>query len=163
DFTPITLWIFGEGRYEPTNFPTFVIDENDLIWHWETHSSNYLELRDQKFKDTNNEGWVVEAAGGFSGMKLTGDLVGLTRSDPVKSGYGDDTGQGAFDECQADLGDLLSNIDPQSLWVTRISADMSKAALASDLDIAAASDQTPIAPVLNVPYGSWTGNPCGSF
>src|SRR5262249_32903784 len=138
-FTPITLWIAGEGRYEPANFPSFVIDPSTVWWDWGTSSSTYKQIRADAFKSSDNKGWIVEAAGGFSSVQLKSDLLSLAMSDPVGSGYADDVGKGAVEACQADLDDLLAGIAPASFWITRMSAELSQAALATDLELAAAS------------------------
>ena len=41
----ITLWVVGEGRYEPQNFPSFVDPHDDIAWDWTQSKSNYTELR----------------------------------------------------------------------------------------------------------------------
>ena len=35
----ITLWVVGQGRYEPTNFPSFTIDPSKLVWDWTANAS----------------------------------------------------------------------------------------------------------------------------
>ena len=159
-FTPVTLWILGEGRYEPANFPWFAIDAKDLVWNWNTGSSNYKELRAAEYEATNNEGWQIETAGPFPSLTFQGELMGLATSNPTGSGYADDMGQGAVDACKEDLADLLATLDPASVWVTRVRGELSRDALASDLDLAAATDQSAVPAVLQVPDGAMIGSPC---
>ena len=56
----ITLWVIGEGRYEPQNFPFFQIGADELLWDWKTSSSNFNELRAKKTTDSAGRGWEVE-------------------------------------------------------------------------------------------------------
>src|SRR5262249_51130853 len=44
----VTLWVVGEGRYGPQNFPSFVIASEDLVWDWASASSNYKTLRAER-------------------------------------------------------------------------------------------------------------------
>jgi hypothetical protein len=158
--TPISLWIFGEGRYEPANFPSFTIDEKDLVWDWYTSSSNYKQLRADAYEATDNAGWQIEAAGGFSGLQFEGDMLQLAKTQPSASGYADENGQGAVEACQADLDDLFATLDARSLWVTRIRSELSRDALEADLDLAADGDQSFVSNVLQVPDANQIGDPC---
>jgi hypothetical protein len=60
--TPISLWVIGEGRYAPQNFPSFEIDENQLVWDWDNATSNYRSLREAGFASSNGAGWLLDAA-----------------------------------------------------------------------------------------------------
>jgi len=161
-FTPISLWVFGEGRYEPMNFPSFTIDAADLWWDFTSASSNYKELRAAEYAASDDRAWLVESAGEFSAVDLTSTMLALAESDPPGSGYADEQGMGAVEACQADLDDLFAGIDPTSAWFTRLRAELSRAALASDLDLGAAVDQSAVAPQLLVPYDQYTGDPCST-
>src|SRR6202034_4519891 len=43
--TGVTLWVIGDARWEPSNFPTFTIADSELDWDWATESSNYETVR----------------------------------------------------------------------------------------------------------------------
>ncbi len=58
----ITLWILGEGRYEPQNFPKFTITDDDLIWDWTTSTSNYKALRASRTTDGSGRAWEIESS-----------------------------------------------------------------------------------------------------
>ena len=58
----ISLWVVGEGRYEPQNFPTFSVLPGDLAWDWTQNKSNYLEIRAQKTTENNGRAWEVESS-----------------------------------------------------------------------------------------------------
>jgi MYXO-CTERM domain-containing protein len=142
--TPISLWILGEGAYIPTNFPWFIIPEDKLVWNWDTMSSNYAQLRKDGFAATQGKGWLMEAGEAMSMYQLTDQLTNLAAGDPVGSGYADDQGQGAPKAAADDLGALFSGIAPASLWVTRLHAELPRAALAADLALSATILATPI-------------------
>jgi uncharacterized membrane protein YgcG len=141
---PITLFMLAEGRYAPTNFPWFTISESALVWDFATSSSNYKTLRQQGFDATVGRGWLVETANPTSAASITAPIMTTAQLDPMNSGYADDMGNGAEVAAQADLDTLLGGISPSSLWLTRIYAELPRAALDADLDVGAAKTQAPI-------------------
>jgi MYXO-CTERM domain-containing protein len=56
----ISLWVIGEGRYEPQNFPSFSFKADDLAWDWTTNRSNYTDLRAEKTAASNGRAWETE-------------------------------------------------------------------------------------------------------
>jgi MYXO-CTERM domain-containing protein len=60
----LTLYVVSEGRYEPTNFPSLLVDRTKLAWDPYQVRSNYTQL----FDDTvaAGHGWVTEFAGSAS-------------------------------------------------------------------------------------------------
>src|SRR5262249_42972341 len=60
--TSITLWVMAEGRYEPANLPSFIIDETQIVWNWDTKSSNYSALKQAGFDAGKGKAWLIEAA-----------------------------------------------------------------------------------------------------
>ncbi|APR87598.1 hypothetical protein A7982_12947 [Minicystis rosea] len=141
---PITLFVLGEGRYEPSNYPFFTISQDGLVWDFATNSSNYKDLRQQGFDGTQGRAWLIEAAGPVSAQSITTPLLGAAMFDPKNSGYGDEMGVGAEAEAQADTNTLLEGIEPTALWLTRVYAELPRAALDKDLTLGAASGQTPV-------------------
>lgn len=139
--TPITLFVMGEGRYDPTNFPTFEVDPNKLIWNWDTSSSNYKDLRAEGFATANGKTWLMEAAEPMSSYSIEWPLKDLVTYDQPNSGYGDDMGLMASEELTADLEALYGTLDPNSFWVSRMYAELPRSALATDLIIGAAANQ----------------------
>jgi hypothetical protein len=139
--TPITLWMLGEGRYEPANFSSFTIAASDLVWDWDSSSSNYAEIRTARFAAGDGKAWLVEAAEPASTWSFEDSLMYLAQYDPLNSGYADSMGQGAVEACQADLDKLYASIDTTSLWITRIYGELSRAALGSDLQLGASTNQ----------------------
>lgn len=140
--TPISLWIIGEGRYEPTNFPSFEIEAEQLVWNWDTQSSNYRTLRKQGFDDANGRSWLVEASEPLSAYSLRYSLLSLAEYQPQDSGYADENGEGAAKAAEADLDALFSTIPETSVWVSRLYGELSRSALATDLEIGASMSQS---------------------
>ena len=161
--TAISLWIFGEGRYEPANFPSFTISESELVWSWDTQSSNYSELMQAQFSASGGKAWLVDMAEQFSLSYLGQQLTSLAQYDPVGSGYADDQGQGAVEAAQADVAALVGGIPEQNVWVTRVFSELSRAALADDLAVQAAASQQQLPRYFNVTKSTGTPPACPSF
>ena len=53
----ISLWVIGEGRYEPQNYGSFIIDDNDLGWDVPNQTSNYKAVRAALTAKGNNSVW----------------------------------------------------------------------------------------------------------
>ena len=142
--TSITLWVIGEGIYVPSNFPSFTIDQSQLVWWWAAAQSNYKALRQAGYTATQGRGWLVEAGEPMSQFSLSASLTDLAMFYPLNSGYGDDMGIGAPAACAADLAALFSGINEPSTTISRVHAELPRAALDSDLSLMAAPDQTPV-------------------
>ncbi|MBL9026921.1 MAG: DUF2330 domain-containing protein [Myxococcales bacterium] len=147
--TPITLWVLAEGRYEPQNFGFETISASELIWDWGTASSNYAQRKQEIFDADGGSRWLMEA-GEQKGMWLFDSILSTAEYDPAGSGYADESGQGAVEAAAADVATLTAGINPSSLWVTRISADLSREALGVDLRLQASTTQQPIERYLQV-------------
>jgi len=160
--TPITLWVIGEGRYEPTNFPSFEIKASDLVWNWDTQSSNYKDLRQKSFEASSGKAWLVEAAEQFSRYSLESSILWTAEYDPDNSGYGssDPMGPTALQEATDDLGVLFDTVSESSMWVTRIYGELSRAALATDLNLGAAAKQESVARFLQATNAVGTAPAC---
>ena len=140
--TPITLWIIAEGRYQPTNFPNFEIDESEVTWDWDTQSSDYAEIKQQKFAASQGKGWLLEASEFMTGPYLSTPILDAAAIDPTSSGYGSDPAaaqQAAAEDMAALVGDFP---DGMLIYLTRIHGELSKAALATDLTLGASADQS---------------------
>jgi len=162
--TPISLWIMGEGRYEPTNFPSFQIDPEQLVWNWDEQRSNYAELKSTGFEVTDGAGWLLEAGEPMSKYNLEYPLKDLVSYNVTESGYGDPaTGDGAMDELNEDLFKLYAGIPDSSLWVSRMSGELTRAALADDLDLGAALDQQTVTRYFEATKTTGSAPECPSF
>jgi MYXO-CTERM domain-containing protein len=158
--TPITLWILGEGRYEPKNFSSFLIASQELVWDWDTQASNYKELRAERFDAADGKAWLVEAAEPLSPYAVRESLVSLARYDPQQSGYADENGEGAVEAAEADTTALLSSIPEQTLWISRLYGELPRSALASDLEVGAALDQSIVERFLQATQSTGTPPTC---
>jgi MYXO-CTERM domain-containing protein len=141
--TPITLWVASEGRYEPSNFPAFVIKPDDIVWDWDTQSSNYKELRQAGFDATNGKGWLIETAGAHPTDFISTPLMSAAQYAPKSSGYGDDP-SAAQAACAQDMKALFGSLDPSSFWITRLHAELPRSALDKDLQLGASADQSAV-------------------
>ena len=108
---PITLFVVGEGRYEPTNFPSFTIAASELVWDFSVETSNYAALRQRASRDRRQG---LAGRGGparYRSSQITTTSTTTVQSDPAQSGYADSTGNGAPAAAQADLATLFGGID----------------------------------------------------
>lgn len=146
----VTLWVVGDGRWEPQNFANYRIENDEIEWDWATNKSNYTELRAKKNSDAGGAAWEME-----SSLTLARDMIaaqirngsvryenGETKSDyePVKDEQGTitRTADQVFDD---DMGALLGNGSAFDVKVTRMRADLPRASLATDLALQASKDQ----------------------
>ena len=151
--TAVTLWILGEGRYETTSMPTFTILPNDLVWDWDAHRSNYAELRQAGLQTNGGKEWLVESATALSTDSLQ-NVVLATSADPGASGYG---GEDPVAAAQADFDAATSGMH-SGLFVTRLYAQLPRAAFAADLKMGASVDQSEVPRYLVA--GQSVGDPC---
>jgi hypothetical protein len=161
--TPITLWVLGEGRYEAANFDNFTINTSSVIWNWDTSSSTYPLLKQAGFAASGGSGWLTEATRPTSSFELTDNLIQVAEFNPTASGYGDAMGMNAVEEATADADKLIGNINPAALWVTRLHAQLPRAALGNDLEVGASMTQTPVANIIQTSVGIGTPPPCPDY
>lgn len=140
--TPITLWVIGEGRYEPVGMPWFTIDPAAILWNWESSSSNYAALRHAAVADSGGMGWLIEAAEPLYLSSLRAPIEAVLMSDPSSSGYATLGGPSAADLADEDILTLAGGGFDGGYWVTRLHGELSRAALAADLVVSASLDQS---------------------
>jgi hypothetical protein len=58
----VTLFVIGEGRYHPANFPDAVFDPSKLVWDQAKQLSNYQSLSLQAMAQGNGRAWLTEYA-----------------------------------------------------------------------------------------------------
>lgn len=153
--TAITLFVLGEGRYQPANMPVGVINSGLLVWDFETSSSNYTTLRADFFDTFGGNAWLREAAFPIGNWELM-PVTSTAMNDPANSGYGGPNGEGAYEEAVADVDTLLAGIDPASVSITRLYGELSKEALTTDLTLQA--NQAIVDNHLLAP--AYVGDPC---
>lgn len=161
--TPITLWVLGEGRYETANFENFTINPASVIWNWNTYSSTYANLKQAGFASSNGLGWLTEATRPTSSFELTDNLIQVAQNIPKSSGYGDAMGVGAVEEAQADADKLIGSINPAALWITRLHAELPRAALNKDLELGASATQTQVSNYIQTVVGIGTPPACPNY
>jgi hypothetical protein len=175
----ITLWVVSTGRYVPANFQTFTISGSELTWDWSQGSqgsSNYTTVRAQKEASFANAGWQIESSLNVSPYQVE-NLV-LSRSaanDYVAPPAAADAGSGGASPTpdQVRMQDLATCFPggTSAVRITRMRADLSRAALANDLVLQASADQSTMSNIyrvtqsVNAPvcptYAPVTCPPCG--
>jgi hypothetical protein len=160
--TAVSLWVMGEGRYEPSNFPSFTIDSSALVWNWDTQSSNYKALRQAGFDDSGGLGWLVEAGELFSTYNLEWVLNDLVTYNVDQSGYGDD-GVPATEALAEDLAALYGSLNRDSVWVSRLYGELPRIALEQDLELMAAADQSMVQRYFEATQSVGTPPACQEF
>ena len=150
----ITLWVLGDGRYEPQNFPTFRIKDSEIVWDYSTASSNYASLRQAYEQQSGNRAWELESAlginiGTFTNLVDNGGTPYPYYNYDAGSDYdpvGDpDAGDGGLTSAQvrdADLAALFAGMNASDVTVSRIRADLGRTALGEDLVLQASADQS---------------------
>lgn len=58
----LSLWVIGDTRFGPANFPSREVNQADLVWDWDTASSNYEDVFLQAVSAEGEAGWVTEYA-----------------------------------------------------------------------------------------------------
>jgi hypothetical protein len=147
----ITLWIIGEGRYEPQNFPSFRIQDSEIVWDFATQSSNYAQLRQIYEQQNQNRAWEMESSIGLYPPQFTqivdygGYVYPYYNYDAGTDYQPTTTADGGTESPSqvrdADLATLFAGMNPADVRVTRIRTDMARAGLATDLVVQASSDQ----------------------
>ena len=139
----ITLWVVSSGRYEPQNFLSFTIDPKSLVWDWSASMSNYTTLRTQKEQTYGNAAFQIESSLDLTPYSIESPVL----QDPTASAYqavpGPDggVGQTALEARSQDLNTLFP-MGGSMVRVTRMRGDLSQAALATDLELQASTDQS---------------------
>ena len=163
----ITLWVVGDGKYEPQNFPSFHIEDKDLIWDWKVSSSNYTTLRAQNASNLAGKGWemesslalnqqlvtnVIQSGGVYYGGGGFGNAPTSNATDdylPVPAD-GNTAGKTADDVRNADIAALFAGMTGPNVRVTRMRSDISHAAMTTDFILRASPDQSEIPNVRTV-------------
>jgi hypothetical protein len=165
----ITLWIVGDGRYEPQNFQSFVISPSELTWDWSTQQSNYTTVRAQKEASLSNAAWQIESALQVSPYQVEQPVLTDDPTNdylPVPANDAGSAGETPDQVRQDDLTALFPDATQGEVWVTRIRSDLSHAALANDLVLQASATQTELSNVyqvtqsVNAPSCPPVPNPC---
>ncbi len=143
----ITLWVVGDGRYEPQNFPFFRITDDELVWDYTTNSSNYTLLRQQKEQQLGNKGWEVESSLNLDQAQF--EQIVRYGGTYYSSDYDAGSDYAPIDGPNPETPDQVRDDDLTTLFagiaqprVTRIRSDLAHAALDQDLTLQASADQS---------------------
>ncbi|MDB4993407.1 MAG: hypothetical protein JWM74_839 [Myxococcaceae bacterium] len=155
----VSLWVIGDGRWEPTNFPTFHIETSELVWDWTKGASNFKDLRAEKAAPLNGRGWELETSTSttkqqvanviqYSGQTYLPDGGTQQAYDPVTDSNGNVTKTAKQVE-QEDMDTLFAGI-ASNARVTRFRSDLAHASLQEDLNLGATADQSEVDRIRNV-------------
>lgn len=222
--TAIKLFVIGEGRYEAKGFANREVPRDDLVWDFDTNSSNFSSVREALLKENAGKTFLTAYARSGSLLGDAYDELGLLtynvqsadfaynrQATSIAQAYffqGDANGEKVGDmsaciarlglvaqsgsrvvdascdpdggNCQAvgvgevsseelvcgELDDLkvaLAGLHANDVWVTRLEASLPRAALASDLTLAAASSQDSVAHRISVARSINSPCPSSSF
>lgn len=95
----ITLFVIGEGRWHPQNFPDAEIDFGKLVWDTGALRSNYSSLSVEALAAHEGRGFLTEYAGDMG--NLSGFYLASCRA-PSTGGTGTGTGTKPPDPCERD-------------------------------------------------------------
>jgi MYXO-CTERM domain-containing protein len=161
--TTLTLYLVGEGRYAPVNFPSFTIAPESVVWDYSVSDSNFTLLRAQAYQASNGYAWHVESAFAYSPDFFRQQILNVIWSlGPQQAGYG--APETPIEEAEAlaneDLDVLFAGMDPTRVMLTRTRAELSRAALGSDLIIGASKDQSEVSKVVETTRWVGVQPPC---
>ena len=165
--TGITIWVVADGRWAPSNFPTFMIADSEIAWDWSTSSSNSATLRLAKEAALGGRGWQIESSLELNQYSIQQQLFTNAEYDPTggylsqgaSGGAGDggastDAGTDGGDAgdageagaqlaaASADLAVFFAGIAQPNARITRMRSDVAQSALSTDMILEATSDQS---------------------
>ncbi|MEO8796469.1 MAG: hypothetical protein ABI551_01165, partial [Polyangiaceae bacterium] len=140
----ITIWVVSEGRYEPQNFPSFHIEDTQLVWDYGKSQSNYTTLRAQLENGFNGSGWEIESSIDVNkssisstiayGGQSNGPQGGASAGDDYLPEYASDAGAPTDAGASLDAGDAsLDDAGPAIAKTAEDVRDEDIAALFADI------------------------------
>jgi hypothetical protein len=144
----ITLWVVSEGRFETQNFPSFALKNEDLTWDWTTGTSNYKDLRAERAAKDPGRTWEIESSPDVFRSQITSIVSRLGQVQPDVPDYtAVEDSQGNITKTAEQVRDedmqmLFFGIPQGQERVTRMRSDLSRQALAVDLQVIASGDQS---------------------
>jgi MYXO-CTERM domain-containing protein len=164
----ITLWVVGDGKWEPQSFPSFSVRADELTWDWTKYSHDYQKIHDTKLAGLGDAAWEIESSVDFSAATVP-SLLERQRSSFGMGGPLPRLPDGGFtlptiyDPILDDDGnvvkteDQLQDEDMAALFqgktsprVTRLRSDLPRASLATDLTLQASVDQAVLSNVRKI-------------
>src|SRR4029077_8354644 len=120
----VTLFVVGEGRYEPQNFPVFEVKTADLVWNWTEGRSNYTTLRDEAAAFEGGRAWEVVSSVDLLKTQITGQLsAGQGYAPVIENGTITKTPEQVHGE---DMATLFDGMGSSTVRVTRLRADLAR-------------------------------------
>jgi MYXO-CTERM domain-containing protein len=137
----ITLYVVGEGFYEPKNFPFFTVLSDEVTWDFATKTSDFDRLRAQKEAALAGSGFELESQTSITAWEV-GQAICFSRS------YEPDPKQPPpdVDPVEEEL-DALFGSERSSRQVSRLRGTLSRAALSKDLELQPSASQAGISEV----------------
>jgi hypothetical protein len=132
----LSLWVIAEQRYEAWNYANTIIDEDDVVYDWDTSSSNYPQVFLDAIDDAGGRAWVTEYAAPFSNLWFT---------------------------TTDDVGEVIADLPGGSAFITRLRTSMLVDHLDEDLMLVPAEDASEVSNILqpgqelNRPFGDDDG------
>lgn len=154
----VTLWVVGDGRWEPRSFPSFTVKASDLSWTWQTSTHDYQAVREASVARLGGAAWEVESSIAFGASLVTSTIDRSVNNTMPPQVQLPDGGFGPFslydpvaasDAGPAQTSEQVADADMLALFqrntapiVTRMRSDLPRASLATDLDLQASADQS---------------------
>ena len=174
-FVGLTLYVIGEGRYHPQNFPDATVDYGKLTWNRNTNRSNYQELTAEAMRQGTDRAWLTEYAkqpgiGEWSyptgpNPTLFDSYYGLC--GPTRTGNGGGRGDPSGDPCTSDAGTADAESTDAATDATPDGAVDAEAADAGDADASGedsgALDASATVDAALPPPEEWRPTGCESF
>ena len=160
--TPITLFVVGEGRYEMQNFPNLAFDPTPIVFHWDDYTSNYDLLIKGLFESSDGFGWLTQSAAPFSKSDLESQVQQVVDFNQGQTGWGTDD-LSEMEHAMEDLGTMFSGMNDQSIWLTRVHAQLTRPALATDLILQAEPSQAEVSRFIQAQYADGTAPECPDY
>ena len=163
---PTRLYVVASSRAETQNMPAVTVSLDNLVWNWDTETSNYDALRQDAFNVVGGQGWVVEHAAPFPVTAFRSAMVAFATAEPAASGWGD--AAEAPNNCTSDMDAIFAGLDPTATWVTRLEANLGPAGFMQDLALGTSMNQDAVPSTIVVKEGATQGtppacpDPCGS-
>lgn len=54
----LTLFVIGEGRWDTSNFPVTTVNMNQVVWDYDTSSSDYATVRNKVLEEGDGRSWI---------------------------------------------------------------------------------------------------------
>jgi hypothetical protein len=122
DKVGISLWVFGNGRYEAANFRNGQVDPDALVWNWDTGRSNYSDVFNATLRGLDGgRAWLTEYASSAHELRWSRFVPGVM-----------------WDSLDADW-QLATGGGLPSVWVTKLRTDLAARFLDADLQLQAAA------------------------